>query len=82
MMPTDAYTRLLSRLPPDTATLWREVEPLVERTNGLLVIDDTTLDKPYAQKMSLVTRHWSGKHHAVVEGINLTTLRHFCGQTV
>jgi len=24
--------------------------------------------------MDLVTRHWSGKHHAVVEGINLTTL--------
>ncbi len=74
MMPTDAYTRLLSRLPPDTAALWQEVKPLVQKTHGLLVIDDTTLDKPYAQKMSLVTRHWSGKHHAVVEGINLTTL--------
>ena len=70
----DAYTRLLSRLPPDTAALWQEVEPLVQRAHGLLVIDDTTLDKPYAQKMGLVTRHWSGKHHAVVEGINLTTL--------
>jgi len=54
--------------------LWREVEPLVQKTHGLLVIDDTTLDKPHAQKMGLVTRHWSGKHHAVVEGINLTTL--------
>jgi len=37
-------------------------------------VDDTTLDKPYAQKIGLVTRHWSGKHHAVVEGINLTTM--------
>ena len=70
----DAYARLLSRLPPDTAALWREVEPLVQLTHGLLVVDDTTLDKPYAQKMGLVTRHWSGKHHAVVQGINLTTL--------
>ena len=70
----DAYTRLLSRLPPDTAALWQEVEPLVQRARGLLVVDDTTLDKPYAHKMGLVTRHWSGKHHAVVEGINLTTL--------
>jgi hypothetical protein len=70
----DAYTRLLSRLPPDTAALWREVEPLVSKAQGLLVVDDTTLDKPYARKMGLVTRHWSGKHHAVVEGINLTTL--------
>jgi len=24
--------------------------------------------------MELVVRHWSGKHHAVVSGINLTTL--------
>ncbi len=70
----DAYTRLLSRLPPDTAALWREAEPLVQKTHGLLVVDDTTLDKPHAQKMGLVTRHWSGKHHAVVAGINLTTL--------
>jgi len=43
-------------------------------TMGLLVIDDTTLDKPYASKMALVSRHWSGKHHAVVQGINLISL--------
>ena len=70
----DAYTRLLSRLPPDTAALWQEVEPLIDKRRGLLVLDDTTLDKPYAQKMGLVGRHWSGKHHAVVVGINLATL--------
>ena len=70
----DAYTRLLTRLPPDTAALWQEVEPLIDKRRGLLVVDDTTLDKPYAQKMGLVTHHWSGKHHAVVEDINLTTL--------
>jgi hypothetical protein len=39
-----------------------------------LVIDDSTLDKPYARKMDLVTRHWSGKHRTVVQGINLITL--------
>jgi putative transposase len=38
----------------------------------VLVVDDTTLDKPYAEKMDLVTRHWNGKHHRVV-GINLIT---------
>ena len=41
---------------------------------GILVIDDSTLDKPYAQQMELVTRHWSGKHKQVVLGINLITL--------
>jgi len=33
-----------------------------------------TLDKLYAQKMELVTRHWSGKHERVVQGINLIKL--------
>jgi len=70
----DAYTRLLKRLPPDSKKLWQEVEPLVERKIGILVIDDTTLDKPYASKMALVTQHWSGKHGRVVKGINLISL--------
>jgi hypothetical protein len=32
------------------------------------------LDKPSAKNIELVQRHWSGKHHAVVEGIHLMTL--------
>lgn len=70
----DAFVRLLHRQPPDTAALWQEVTPYVQVTRGLLVLDDTTLDKPYARHMDLVTRHWSGKHHRVVAGINLLTL--------
>ena len=70
----DAFTRLLTRQPPDTAALWQEVEPLVRKGGGLLVVDDSTLDKPHARKMGLVSHHWSGKHHRVVPGINLTTL--------
>jgi len=70
----DAFTRLLHRLEPDAATLWREAESQVNLSQGILVIDDSTLDKPYAKKMELVVRHWSGKHHAVVSGINLITL--------
>ena len=54
--PHDACTRLLSRLPPDTAALWREVESLAQRTNGLLVVDDTTLDKPHAL---LTLKRWA-----------------------
>ena len=70
----DAYTRLLQRLPPDSEALWAEVSEYVVRHKGMLVIDDTTLDKPYANQMALVTRHWSGKHQAVVQGINLISL--------
>jgi putative transposase len=70
----DAYTRLLKRLPPDSESLWQEVEPLVDRELGVLVFDDTTLDKPYASQIGLVTRHWSGKHGRVVQGINLISM--------
>lgn len=70
----DAFTRLLHRLEPDAATLWQEAASQVERQGGVLVADDATLDKPYAEKMVLVQRHGSGKHQAVVEGINLLTL--------
>jgi putative transposase len=70
----DAFTRLLHRLEPDPAALWAEVAPLVRRTGGDLVVDDSTLDKPYARHIGLVSRHWSGKHRAVVRGINLITL--------
>jgi len=70
----DAYTRLLQRTPPDSTALWQEVQPLVKLSSGVLVIDDSTLDKPYAQHMALVTRHWSGKHGRVVQGINLVSL--------
>lgn len=70
----DAFTRLLHRLEPDPSTLWVEAQPQVNRGGGVLVIDDSTLDKPYATAIDWVTRHWSGKHHAVVQGINLVTL--------
>jgi len=70
----DAYTRLLQRLPPDSEALWHEVKTLVKCKQGVLVVDDSTLDKPHASQMALVTKHWSGKHHQVVQGINLISL--------
>ena len=70
----DSLNRLLHRLPADSEALWTEAQPAVKADQGILVIDDSTLDKPYAQQMELVTRHWSGKHKQVVSGINLITL--------
>jgi hypothetical protein len=70
----DAFTRLLHRLEPDPQALWEEVRPLIDPSAGVLVIDDSTLDKPRAQHMGLVGHHWSGNHHRVVRGINLITL--------
>lgn len=70
----DAYTRLLHRCQSDGDALWQEVRSCVALVGGVLVIDDSTLDKFYAQAMDLVTRHWSGKHRQVVQGINLISL--------
>lgn len=70
----DAYTRLLYRIESDGDALWEEVADRVELESGILVIDDSTLDKPYAKAMELVSYHWSGKHRRVVKGINLISL--------
>ena len=59
----DSFTRLLTRIEPDPETPWTEARNLVALNAGALVIDDSTLDKPYAKDIALVTRHWSGKHH-------------------
>src|SRR5262245_19142906 len=70
----DAFNRLLTRLEPDPQTLWQEARSQVSFDDGVLVLDDSTLDKPYARNMGLVGWHWSGKHRAVVKRINLLTL--------
>lgn len=70
----DAFTRLLSRLEPDAETLWAEARTQIDLQSGILVLDDSTLEKPYSERNALVYRHWSGKQKAVVAGINLITL--------
>ena len=70
----DAFTRLLERLEPDPETLWREAETQIDRSGGILVLDDSTLEKPYSERNALVSRHWSGKQKEVAGGINLITL--------
>jgi hypothetical protein len=70
----DSFTRLLRRQEPDPETVWDEAEPLVVKNQGVLVLDDSTLDHLYARHIPLVTHHWSGKHHTIVRGINLISL--------
>jgi hypothetical protein len=69
----DSFTRLLRRQPPDTDALCEEVKNLVTSEIGVLIIDDTVLDKPCSKHMNLVYRQWNGKHHQIVNGINLET---------
>lgn len=70
----DAFTRLLQRLEPDAETLGTEARTQIDLSSGILVLDDSTLEKPYSEFNALVYRHWSGKQKEVVAGINLITL--------
>ena len=70
----DALTRLLHRLEPEPDALWSEVWRQMERRRGVLVFDDSTLDKPCARHMDLVTRHGSGKRRSVASGIMLMNI--------
>ncbi len=71
----DAFTRLLRRSSsPGPENLWLEAASQVNKDDGVLVLDDSTLDKPYAKDITLVGRHWSGKRNTVVQGISLVSL--------
>src|SRR4028119_92023 len=67
----DALTRLLHRFDPEPSPLWDEANQHVSLHDGLLIVDDTMVDKPDAQHIELVHRHWSGKHHRAVAGIKI-----------
>jgi len=70
----DAFTRLLNRLEPEPAALWEETRPLIRLDDGMLILDDSVLDKPFARHVGLVGRFWSGRHKRVVPGIDLVSL--------
>src|SRR4051794_32550132 len=69
-----AFTRLLHRLEPDSVAVGVEAAAQVRRGGDMLVLEDGPRDKPYARKIGLLTRDWSGKPRRVVQGINLLTL--------
>lgn len=46
------------------------MKAFVNLTQGILVLDDTMMDKWFAKKMNLVSRQWSGRYKRVVLGIN------------
>jgi hypothetical protein len=69
----DSFTRLLHRLEPEPEALWHETRPFV-RQGGVLLLDDSVLDKPHARHIGLVGRFWSGRHRRIVQGINLVSM--------
>ena len=70
----DSVNRFLPRESYEPKDLFNEAQKLLDLVGGALSVDDTTLDKPYSQKMELVGHFWSGKHHRTVKGLSLVTL--------
>src|SRR6266404_4754279 len=70
----DSVNRFLLGENYEPSDLYVEALLVVNPTGGTLSVDDSVLDKPYAQKMDYVGNFWSGKHHRSVKGINLITL--------
>jgi len=56
----DAYPHLLGHLDLQPEILWQEVANLLQFDSGCLVVDDTTIDKPYGPYIKVVPPHWSG----------------------
>ena len=75
----DSVNRFLNREDFTPRDLFNSVFELIPNNGELVVsVDDTVLDKPYSNShlSELINHYWSGKHKAVVKGINLVTL--FC----
>jgi len=70
----DSVNRFLNRESYDGEDLFNEVKPLINLCGGTLSVDDSVLDKPYANYIAFTGYFWSGKHHASVKGINLVTM--------
>jgi len=72
----DSINRFLERERFEPVDLFSEEKNKIELIGGVLSVDDSVLDKPYSDptKAAFIDYYWSGKHHAVVKGINLITL--------
>ena len=73
----DAVSDFLSRDRLTPHLLWDRVSehlPSEQRNGGVLVLDDSVLDKRYARRIEPARRQWSGNAKGVIYGIGLGNL--------
>jgi hypothetical protein len=75
-MSHDAVNRFLSSGNFTGKDLFKSVYKSIDLYGGTLSADDSVLDKTYTKQgtTDLVSKFYSGKHHRVVQGINLIVL--------
>jgi putative transposase len=72
----DAITRWLHSVKLTPNILWEQVEKLVEKEGGVLVVDDSVIAKQYSRShdLPLLSYQYSGAYHKVIQGIGLVNL--------
>ena len=78
----DRITRFLSKDVYDSRTLWKLVKPMVrsmERSDGVLIFDDTIQEKPYTDENEIVSWRFDHTKNRSVKGINLLNCVYHAG---
>ena len=78
----DKVTRFLSSESFAAKTLWKRVKPLArkyEQDDGVLIVDDTIIEKPYTDESELVCWHYDHSKGRSVKGINLVNVLYEAG---
>lgn len=70
----DTITRWINTVKLKPHILWEYAQGLVQKDKGYLIVDDTVIDKFFGPNIELVGRHYSGRHHKPVQGIDVTNL--------
>lgn len=79
----DQVTRLLAGEPKRSVHLWQKVKPLVRQVEspaGVMVIDDSLVEKPYTDENELICWHWNHSENRPVKGINFLTAFYQVGE--
>lgn len=72
----DKITRFLASKTRTAADLWRVVKPFVrqvQRTDGVMIIDDSIAEKPSSDENDIVCWHYDHAHDCLVKGINFVS---------
>lgn len=80
----DQVTRTLADEKLTSKAWWRVVKPFVrqiERVDGVLIIDDSIIEKPYTDENEIICWHYDHAKGRTVKGLNLITTL-YCSQDV
>ena len=73
----DKITRFLGKEEFNSKELWKQVKPVIRRlenTDGVLIADDTIVEKPYSKETELICWHYDHSKSRSIKGINLLNL--------